>query len=583
MKKITLLLFSLCICFGGCQKFDSTDIWENINSLDERVTSLEKMCRDMNTNIESLQVLVKALQEQDYITNISPVTEDGKVVGYTITFAHNDTITIYHGKDGQDGANGADGSAGEDGYTPNIGIMQDSDGIYYWTLDGDWLLDGSGNKVVAVGRDGVDGAPGQNGLDGSPGQDGITPRFKIENGMWYVSYDNGSNWELAGQATGNTGGAGSDGDSIFAAVDSSNSDYIVIALTDGRTLKFPTWTAYEELKTLCNQMNTNIEALQTIVSALESNDYVTGVSRITENGEDIGYTISFSKSGSITIYHGKDGRDGTNGADGSAGEDGYTPNIGIMQDSDGIYYWTLDGDWLLDGNGNKVVAVGRDGVDGEEGIDGAPGQNGNDGSPGQDGITPRFKIENGMWYVSYDNGSNWELAGQATGDKGDIGEQGPQGPAGEQGSAGAAGDSFFQSVTQDDKYVYLILADGTEINIPREQKEAVSMSLGEVTGFTATFNGSVNRTSLDLKVTVYYSTTNSLTVYKHTGSASLTEFPSESFTLRLTGLAANTTYYYFIETLSNGVKSFSEVSSFRTGEPDSYVDWEEGENVGDEI
>ena len=243
----------------------------------------------------------------------------------------------------------------------------------------------------------------------------------------------------------------------------------------------------------------------------------------------------------------------------------------------------MDGDWLLDGNGNKVVAVGRDGVDGEEGIDGAPGQNGNDGSPGQDGITPRFKIENGMWYVSYDNGSNWELAGQATGDKGDIGEQGPQGPAGEQGSAGAAGDSFFQSVTQDDKYVYLILADGTEINIPREQKEAVSMSLGEVTGFTATFNGSVNRTSLDLKVTVYYSTTNSLTVYKHTGSASLTEFPSESFTLRLTGLAANTTYYYFIETLSNGVKSFSEVSSFRTGEPDSYVDWEEGENVGDEI
>jgi hypothetical protein len=107
--------------------------------------------------------------------------------------------------------------------------------------------------------------------------------------------------------------------------------------------------------------------------------------------------------------------------------------------------------------------------------------------------------------------------------------------------------------------------------------------LDNVTGFTATFNGEVIRHSLDLKVTVYYSTTDNLTVYKHTGKTSVTEFNGDTFTLRLTELAANTTYYYFTEVICDGTATFSEISSFRTGKEDSYVDWGEGENVGGDI
>ena len=106
--------------------------------------------------------------------------------------------------------------------------------------------------------------------------------------------------------------------------------------------------------------------------------------------------------------------------------------------------------------------------------DGEDGQNGADGKDGKDGITPKLKIENGKWYVSYDEGDTWTELGQATGDKGEQGEQGqpgtpgatgPQGPQGPAGADGADGDSFFKSVTQDENYVIFTLSDGTQISV----------------------------------------------------------------------------------------------------------------------
>ena len=227
------------------------------------------------------------------------------------------------------------------------------------------------------------------------------------------------------------------------------------------------------LEELCKQMNTNIEALQTLVNALEKRDYITNISPIREDGVVIGYTISFAYSDAITIYHGKDGKDGADGAD---GKDGYTPQIGVMKDTDGIYYWTLDGEWLLDAKGNKIKAVGTDGADGKDGQDGANGADGSDGKDGQngtdgkDGITPQLKIENDYWYVSYDNGATWVQLGKATGEDGKDGQDGNDGA---DGSDGADGDSIFKSVTQDDEYVYFNLADGTMITLPKHDKENI--------------------------------------------------------------------------------------------------------------
>ena len=277
-----------------------------------------------------------------------------------------------------------------------------------------------------------------------------------------------------------------------------------------------------KLEELCKQMNTNISSLQTLVNALQNNDYVTGVTPITKDGKTVGYTITFTKSQPITIYHGEDGKDGQNGADGkdgvngTDGQDGHTPIIGVKQDTDGIYYWTLDGDWLLDDNGNKIKAQGtdgkdgadgqdgvdgKDGADGKDGVDGTNGKDGEDGADGKDGqdgedgqdgvngtdgkngadgkdgITPQLKIENDYWYISYDNGSTWTQLGKA---KGDDGQDGINGTNGTNGIDGEDGDSFFQNVdTTNNDYVIFTLADGTELAIPRFKNLSISFDIAD--------------------------------------------------------------------------------------------------------
>ena len=239
-----------------------------------------------------------------------------------------------------------------------------------------------------------------------------------------------------------------------------------------------------KLEELCKEMNTNITSLQTIVSVLQSNDYITGIVEIKKNGEVIGYTITFGKHDPITIYHGQDGKDGADGKDGQDGQNGSanTPVIGVAQDTDGVYYWTLNGEWLLDDNGNKLPVSGKDGQngtngsngqdgkDGKDGEDGEDGKDGADGQDGKDGITPQLKIEDGYWYISYDNGATWTQLGKATGEDGKDGvdgEDGKDGQNGADGKDGQDGDSMFQSVTQDDNYVYFTLADGTVIKIAK--------------------------------------------------------------------------------------------------------------------
>ena len=448
--------------------------------------TLRTLCNQINTNIEALQTIVSALQNNDYVTGVTPMLENGTVVGYTINFTKSNPVTIYHGKDG---ANGADGKDGKDGYSPQIGVKQNADDVYYWTLDGEWLVDADGNKIKAQGadgkdgQDGTDGENGTNGINGQDGKDGITPQLKIENNYWFISYDYGQSWTLLGKATGedgkdgangSNGANGEDGDSFFKGVDATNNEYVIITLADGTEIKLPTWSVFEALRTLCNQMNTNIEALQTIVEAIQDNDYVKSVTPILEDGKEIGYTITFTKSGSVTIYHGKNGSDGANG---------HSPAVSIKQDSDNLYYWTIDGEWLLDANGNKIKAVG---VDGENGID---------------AITPQLKIEGGYWYISYDNGSTWNQLGQATGDKGEQGEQGEQGS---QGDKGERGDDFFQSVTEDEFNVYLTLTDDTIITIPKGTLLDITFNASDLVVMSPLSTREINYTveSIHEKVTV---------------------------------------------------------------------------------
>ena len=395
MKKLLAFaaLFAV-VALTSC-KYDDDDLWNSVHGLENRVAKLEELCKQMNTNISSLQTIVTALQNNVYVTGTTPLMKDGKEIGYTITFSKGNPITIYHGKDGQDG---------EDGITPTISVKKDTDGVYYWTLNGEFIMV-DGGKIQAEGKDGTNGT------------NGTTPQFKIENDYWFVSYDNGANWTQLGKATGEDGIGG---DSMFSGGDyKTSTDYVIFTLADGTQIKLPTWSAFEALQRLCNETNTNLSALQTIVTALQNNDYITSVDPLTENGKVVGYTIKFAKSNPIVIYNGKDGTDGV---------DGNTPVIGVKKDGDGIYYWTLDGEFIIV-DGQKIKAQGTDGSD------------------GADGVTPKLEIREGYWWISYDNGTNWTQLGKATGEDGK--------------------DADSIKITQDENNVYFELADGTVITISK--------------------------------------------------------------------------------------------------------------------
>ena len=237
--KLFMLIILATTCIYGCKKFDDSHLWDSINNLNDRVDRLEEMCDRMNANISSLQVIVQALENNDAISNVSSLP-NGE--GYTITFVSGKVINIYNGTDGKDGSDGQDGSDGEDGITPVISVKQDTDGVYYWTLNGDWLIV-DGQKVKAVGKDGSDGQDGTDGEDGAPGsdgtdgKDGITPQFKIEDGYWYISYDNKQTWELVGKATGEDG---IDGETFFKEV-SIEDGYVCFILNDAEStvIKLP--------------------------------------------------------------------------------------------------------------------------------------------------------------------------------------------------------------------------------------------------------------------------------------------------------------------------------------------------------
>ena len=404
MKKLLAFaaLFAV-VALTSC-KYDDDDLWNSVHGLENRVAKLEELCKQMNTNISSLQTIVTALQNNVYVTGTTPLMKDGKEIGYTITFSKGNPITIYHGKDGQDG---------EDGTTPTIGVKKDTDGVYYWTLNGEFIVV-DGGKIQAEGKDGTNGT------------NGTTPQFKIENDYWFISYDNGDTWTQVGKATGEDGKDGEDGvggDSMFTGIDyKTSTDYVIFTLADGTQIKLPTWSAFEALQRLCNETNTNLSALQTIVTALQNNDYITSVDPLTENGKVVGYTIKFAKSNPIVIYNGKDGADGV---------DGNTPVIGVKKDTDGIYYWTLDGEFIVV-DGQKIKAQGTDG---------------NNGTDGSDGVTPKLEIREGYWWISYDNGTNWTQLGKATGEDGK--------------------DADSIKITQDENNVYFELADGTVITISK--------------------------------------------------------------------------------------------------------------------
>ena len=133
----------LCMTSLICSCYDDTKVWEELHNHDQRISAMESLCAEINANLQSLEVIISSIAERDYVTNVAPIIEDGQEVGYVISFYQNHDIKIYFGADEE----GMD--------APSVGIKADENGVYYWTIDNDWLLDDEGEMINVIRNDGA--------------------------------------------------------------------------------------------------------------------------------------------------------------------------------------------------------------------------------------------------------------------------------------------------------------------------------------------------------------------------------------------------------------------------------------------
>ena len=321
---MAVLALSLAACSDD---YDDTALWEQVNDNTNRIEALEQWQDKVNNNITALQQL---LNTTDYITSVTPVTKDGKEVGYTISFRNSDPITIYHGEKGdkgdkgeqgiqgepgKDGADGADGSDGSDGYTPQIGLTQDkNDGNWYWTLDGELMLDEDRNPIRANGED---------GQQGQPGTPAPTPQIKlgstIDNGIiqtdggtvqpaaWYLSVDGGQTWY---RITGDKGKPGDKGDAWLACAPEMSADGLYYTFTlsdddnanlnDNLTFNVPVYLAFSLGTDALDFSSGTAEMEIALPGGTTTDDYQAIVAQITPEGEGGTFTDIATRAGEGT-------------------------------------------------------------------------------------------------------------------------------------------------------------------------------------------------------------------------------------------------------------------------------------------
>ncbi|MDD6358259.1 MAG: hypothetical protein PUG15_09265, partial [Bacteroidales bacterium] len=81
-QKHFIMTIAAAVLFAvGCN--DKESVWSSaVDDMDVRLTNLEKLCAEVNTNITALQTIINAQTDGDVIKTVTEIKSDGKVVGY---------------------------------------------------------------------------------------------------------------------------------------------------------------------------------------------------------------------------------------------------------------------------------------------------------------------------------------------------------------------------------------------------------------------------------------------------------------------------------------------------------------------
>ncbi len=161
MKKELVMSLGLALSCLACSKYDDSALNDRLAKLEQRVGAIEEKVKVANDDIKTLKSLVSASTQGKTITDVKKTDE-----GYDLIFSDKQVISIKMGRNGADG------------HSPKISVAQDG-GVYYWQLDGQWLLDAQNKKVRVsgetgpVGPQGPQGIPGKDGAVGPQGPQGV--------------------------------------------------------------------------------------------------------------------------------------------------------------------------------------------------------------------------------------------------------------------------------------------------------------------------------------------------------------------------------------------------------------------------
>ena len=217
MKKELVMSLGLALSCLACSKYDDSALNDRLAKLEQRVGAIEEKVKVANEDIKTLKSLVSASTQGKTITEVKKTDE-----GYDLIFSDKQVISIKHGRNGADG------------HRPQISVAQEN-GVYYWQLDGQWLLDAQNKKVRVSGET---GPVGPQGAQGVAGQDGKTPKLRINAGKWEVAYGDNDWKEVPGSAGATLGETTVEGLDLFKKIE-LDGDNVVITLKSGDKIKLP--------------------------------------------------------------------------------------------------------------------------------------------------------------------------------------------------------------------------------------------------------------------------------------------------------------------------------------------------------
>ena len=147
MKKI--LTFAAAAMLGlmatGC--YDDSELKTRVDVLETKVSDLEALCKKMNNDVADFKTVMDKYKDAVTVMSVTPTDN-----GYEIVFSDGTIATITNGekgekgdkgetgKKGDTGEKGETGEKGSQGDAPVIGVKNE-DGILYWTINGEYLLD----------------------------------------------------------------------------------------------------------------------------------------------------------------------------------------------------------------------------------------------------------------------------------------------------------------------------------------------------------------------------------------------------------------------------------------------------------